>query len=293
MSPTQAGAGGTVPLTPGRDLGVDKLWNAWIEAYAGSISDRRYGLDMKGRMSTLTIGVDRRLTPDIVAGASVSLEKSLTTGFNYNLRSQSTGFSAGPYLAILLSPNWAIDGSFSYAQSNIDLQLAILNGSYVSPQYISTVDLHGQYDVLGVYLRPKFTASYVHIISNAYDLTGHLSNPLFTGDINLHLPKAKSNLGYSEASGEVSKIFIFANGTQIMPFAELGVHYEFERPNDGQILTGDFAFAIPAAWTGWVRSGVRISAFNSILFELKAGYLSLGQPGLDIWEGKARLSYGF
>ena len=88
-------------------------------------------------------------------------------------------------------------------------------------------------------------------------------------------------------------MFRFDNGMQIMPYAEAGIRYEFERPNDGQILTGDFLFAIPAPWTGWVKSGVRMSAFNSLLVEAAAGYVSLGQPGLDIWEGKFRVSYRF
>ena len=286
--------GATVPLTPGRDLGVDKLWNAWTETYVGSISDRRFGLDMKGRSTTVTLGVDRRMTPDVVAGASFSLENSTTTGFGDNLRSDSKGFSFGPYIAVMLSPNWVVDASVSYSQSSVDLQLAVLNGSFVSPQYTGTVNLHGQYEVLGVYARPKLSVSYSHIISNAYDLQGTLfEGRFFERDVNIHLPKTESNLGYAEASTEFSRIFSFSNGTQIMPYTELGLHHEFERPNGGQILTGDFLFAIPAPWTGWVKSGVRMSVFNSVLLEAGAGYLSLGQPGLDIWQGKFRLSYGF
>ena len=144
----------------------------------------------------------------------------------------------------MLSPNWVIDTSLSYSQSNIDLQLAVLNASYVSPQYTGTVNLHGQYEVLSVYARPKLSVSYSHIISNAYDLQGTLfEGRFFERDVKVHLPKTESNLGYAEASTEFSRMFSFSNGTQIMPYTELGVHHEFERPNAGQILTGDFLFA--------------------------------------------------
>ena len=41
-----------------------------------------------------------------------------------------------------------------------------------------------------------------------------------------------------------------------------------------------------------LRGGVRMS-INTVLLEASAGYLSFGQPDLDVWEGKLRLSVGF
>ena len=78
-----------------------------------------------------------------------------------------------------------------------------------------------------------------------------------------------------------------------MPFAELGANYEFERPNGGQILTGDLKEATPSPWSVSLRGGARMLLTNALQLEASAGYLSFGQDGLDIWEGKLHLSYAF
>ena len=74
--------------------------------------------------------------------------------------------------------------------------------------------------------------------------------------------------------------------------ASPSVQYGFLRPNGGEILTGELKSAFPSAWSGMLRGGVRMS-INTVLLEASAGYLSFGQPDLDVWEGKLRLSVGF
>ena len=90
-----------------------------------------------------------------------------------------------------------------------------------------------------------------------------------------------------------SRIYAFDNGMTIMPYAEIGAVYEFDRPNDGQILTADLALVTPSAWTGTFRVGARMQLNNSVQVEASGGYLSFGQSGLDIWEGKFQVSFGF
>ena len=78
-----------------------------------------------------------------------------------------------------------------------------------------------------------------------------------------------------------------------MPYAEIGATYEFDRPNGGQILTADLLLATPSAWAGTLRAGARMLLNNSVQVEASGGYLSFGQSGLDIWEGKFQISFGF
>ncbi|MGO4441059.1 hypothetical protein [Rhizobium sp. RAF56] len=78
-----------------------------------------------------------------------------------------------------------------------------------------------------------------------------------------------------------------------MPYAEFGVHYEFERPNGGQILTGELTMATPSPWTASVRTGMRALLTNNAQIEASVGYLSFGQNGLNVWDGQLRLSIGF
>jgi hypothetical protein len=136
----QAGAQGVapasqVPLTEGRDLGAPTLWNVWAEGSVLGISDERFGLDMETTVGTGTFGIDRRLSDDVVLGVSFSVQNSSTEGFGDFLQVDANGFTVGPYVAVRLSPHWAMDASLTYGQYDNDIELAILGGDYTSRTY--------------------------------------------------------------------------------------------------------------------------------------------------------------
>jgi outer membrane autotransporter protein len=265
------------------------LWNVWTEALYSHTTDRRYGLNTKGQVATFTVGLDRRLNEDVVLGLSLSLQSSSTDMFSGHLESKSKGFTVGPYLAVRLTPHWAINLSASYGQSDNDLRILFLDGGSLSQFYSGSIELHGQYSVGEFKLRPRVNVSYTHIRSGEQQLSGQiLGRP-----ITVTLPESSSNLGLVGAYAEVSRLFTFSNGTRLIPYAELGVQYEFERPNGGEILTANLDTVVPAAWAGSARGGFRMLVARSLLFDASGAYLSLGHPGLDVWEGKFRISYGF
>ena len=87
--------------------------------------------------------------------------------------------------------------------------------------------------------------------------------------------------------------FVLENGTTVVPFVEVGTNYAFAQPNHGQILTADLEFATPSALSGSLRAGGRMLLNDSVQDEASGGYLSFGQSGLDVWEGKFQISFGF
>jgi hypothetical protein len=276
-----------VPLTPGRDLGTQGLWNWWMEATYVSSSDSRAPLDTTGDVGTITFGLDRRLGAATVAGFMVSLDVGSTSSGDA-LRSNSTGFTLGPYLAFRLSEHWAVDASLSYGQLWIDQQIAFLNGSYISRVYSGSTNLHGQYQIGQFILRPRLSLNYAHVANDAFGVAGLLlGTPL-----DVRVPGSSYNLGTTDAYGEVSRIFTLSNGLRMMPYAEFGAHYAFERPFDGRLL-GDLSDETPSRWTFSIRSGVRAAWSDSVLLEASAGYLSLAQNGLNVWEGRIRASIAF
>ncbi|MBZ9655771.1 autotransporter outer membrane beta-barrel domain-containing protein [Phyllobacterium lublinensis] len=280
---------GTVPLTEGRDLVQSTLWNAWAEGSLIGTSDGRYGLDVDTRYGSVTFGLDRRLTDDVVAGLSFAIEDSRTTGYGDLLKADTNGISVGPYVAVRLSPHWAVDASLTYGQYDNQIELSILDGSYDSQRYSGSVTFHGQYTMGEYFVRPKASVSYAHIASDQYKMSGDI----FGLPINVRFPEDDFNYGVLEASTEFSRIFNLDNGKYVMPFAEIGANYEFERPNGGQILTGDLKEATPSPWSFLLRAGARMLLTDSFQLEASAGYLSFGQGGLDVWEGKLHLSYAF
>jgi len=278
-----------VPLTQGRDLGEPTLWNAWVQPLYVQVSDGRYGLDMDTQLGSVTFGLDRRFGDNVVLGSSFAYQNSATDGFGDLLQADSSGFSISPYLAVRMSPHWAVDASVSYGQYDNTLKLSVLEGNYDSQQWSGNITAHGQYTLGEYFVRPKASLTYSYINSDGYDLKGNVVGL----PINVAFPEDSFNFGIVEASTELSRIFVFDNGATVMPFAEIGATYAFDQPNDGQILTGDLELAAPSAWSGTLRAGARMLISNSVQVEASGGYLSIGQSGLDIWEGKLQVSVGF
>lgn len=290
-SGAQTGASGQVPITPGRDVGVGvtKEWNVWADANFVDVSDGRYGLDVTGWSRVGTVGMDRRITSNAIAGVFVSMEQNQAGGYGGFFSSSSWGPTIGPYAAMLLSDSWSIDGSLGYSRLSNDLTLAVLQGSFVSQRLSANLNLHAQYDLKVVNVRPRLTGNYMKTFSDAYSMQGTIVGRA------LSVTYGSANYDYAsmEFAAEFNKLFTMKGGDRLMPFAEFGMTYEAVRPNGGQILTSDLQLVVPSPWSMQARAGVRMLISNAVLLEARAGYLSFGQSGLDVVEARLNLSFSF
>ncbi len=280
---------GSVPLTPGRDLGDETPWNTWVDTTVLVIDDDRFENDTSTTTGTVTFGLDRAITDNLVAGASLSLQSGESDGFDGTMHATESGFTIGPYIALRLSEHWAIDGSVTYGRTENDLRLAVLDGDYISEQVAANVNLHGQYDLGFANIRPKGSLFYGRTFGDAYEMKGDVLGRTVT----VAFPESRFDYGAVEASAEINRVFFTENGLPVMPWAELGARYDFERPNDGQVLTGDLTLEDTTPWAVSLRSGLRMLVSETTLVEASAGYLSFGQKDLDVWEGRFYISFGF
>ena len=284
-SPTSA----VVPLTEGRDLVVESLWNGWVDLHHIGSQDRRNGLDLDNGTGGVTLGVDRRFGANDVAGWSLSLARSDSDGFGGTMTSQTKGFLVGPYLAVRLSDHWAADAAIAWGRDRTDTQLDVLQGNVDADRTTFAANANGQYEFDGTLVRPRLSGYYAHLSSGAYSLKGNVAGQ----SISLAMASTRSNYGVAEASGEVTRAFTLSGGSVVAPYARLAARYEFARPNDGEVLAGDLSMATTGPWGGSVRVGARALADRATMIEAEAGYLSLGQAGLDVWELRLYLSHAF
>lgn len=277
------------PLTPGRDLPPPSPWNAWSDAKLVSISDRRFDLDMDSLFGSAAIGIDRKVSKNLIVGVSFSFDQGRTTGYGGSLEVNTQSVSGGPYAALRLSEHWAADASLSFGVVESDLSLSVLDGSYTTRQVTGTANLYGQFVVNGFFLRPKLGTTYSYMDSDAYDLSG----TVLRRDVSVAMPGESLTYGVATLSAEVSRLFVLSDGNYVMPFAELGIDYEYERPNGGEILTGDLRLATPSPWSGSLEAGARMLFSNALQVEASGAYRSFGQANLDIWEGHLNVSLAF
>jgi outer membrane autotransporter protein len=270
-------------------LGAPAPWNFWSSFRFADISDDRYERESDSVARSVDMGLDRRITDDLIIGMTFSLEDSATDSFGGSLNIQTAGFRLGPYAAYRLSPHWAIDTLLTYGHYYNDVDLSVLSGDYNSERFSGEVTLHGQYRFGAFFVRPKASVSYSYVYSDDYDLAGRILNL----PVSVSVDGATANYGALDFSTEVSRNFNLPDGQPFRVFAELGAQYEFERPDDGKILSGDLTEVIPSPWEFSVRSGFRTLLNEAIQIEATGGYLSLGQEDLDVWEGKFHLSWSF
>jgi outer membrane autotransporter protein len=286
-APKQADA--VVPLTEGRDLVVESLWNGWVDVRHIDSKDRRNGLDLDNSTGGVTLGVDRRVGANAVAGLSLSLDRSDSDAFDGTMTSQTEGFLIGPYVAYRMSDHWAADAAIAVGRYKSDSQLDVLQGNYKADRYTFAVNANGQYEFDRTLVRPRFSVYYAHMNDDDYSLEGSIAGQ----SISLAMPKTSSNYGMAEASGEVTQSFMLSGGSVVAPYARLAVRYEFARPNDGEVLAGDLSMARTSPWGGSLRLGARALANRATMIEAEAGYLSLGQSDLNIWELRLYVSHAF
>ena len=277
-----------VPITPGRELPVETLWNAWSDVRVTGIGDRRNDLDLNSTAYSATFGADRRISDNTVLGAMIGFQAGDSNGFSGSIETSNRGFTIGGYAASRLTENWSADATLGYGLSSIDTDILMFSGDYLSHQFFANGSLRGQYVFDDVLIRPEASISFSHVTSGDYDLSG----TVFGRAATISLAGDDYNTGIFEARTEFSKPIV-SQDMIFTPFAEFGVQVDFARPNGGEILTGNLTYATSQRVRGTARAGFRTNIGDNVFLEASAGYLSIGEQDFDIVEGGVFFSIGF
>ncbi|TYC64156.1 autotransporter outer membrane beta-barrel domain-containing protein [Rhodobacterales bacterium] len=182
-----------------------------------------------------------------------------------------------------------VDGTLSYGFSSSQSGISVLSGDYLTHEFGATFGVHGQYVVNDFRLRPKATLTFNRVFSGAYDLAGTILNQY----LSVPIAGNAASLGTMEVTTEISRQFDIGGGRLIQPYVEAGAVYEYLRPNDGRILSGDLDFVTPSPWSFSLRGGATALVAENVSLDARGGYLSFGQNGLDVWKAQVRVAIGF
>jgi hypothetical protein len=281
-----AGQGGQPVAQP---ESVERRWNLWADEVYYDISDHREGLDMSGSTNVFSLGADTRLDKNTILGFSVSRVDSKVDSFNGGMRMAAGGFNIGPYLAYQVSDSWMLDGTLIYGWMDNKQDLLFLSGDYGSTSLSGSLGATGQYFWSNTSIRPRLAINYSHNRSKGYRMSGDYQG------LALHLDNESGSYNQGNMTGtvEFSRVYYTDIGLPLMPYAELGLDYGFERPNDGYILTGDLSSARTEPLSGTMRLGLRTLIGGEATLTTSAGYTSIGQDDLNIWEWRINLSKPF
>ncbi|MDW4498576.1 autotransporter outer membrane beta-barrel domain-containing protein [Sulfitobacter sp. D35] len=275
--------------TPGRYSLEPSLWNTWADATYTDIDDDRFGSGSESDIAMLSFGLDRRVSENLVLGFSASTQEARSEAFDGAIDIDTDGVTFGPYFGVRLSDNWSMDGAITWGEYQSDVSLLALQGDYDSDSVGGSLNLHGFFTAGETIIRPSFSLDLTRYDSEDHVIAGRVRGR----DFSVELAGSAYNYGTLSAETEFSRVFVGENGNTWMPYATIGALYEFERPDQGGVLTRNLTLEAPSRWSGSVRLGFRAQVARRFNVEASLGYLSIGQGGLDETEARLFVSYGF
>ncbi len=289
---SSSGSGGNepaAPITKGRQIYIEPLWNIWTDNYYYNINDNRHNLESKGATTNFNIGVDRRMSDHLVAGILLSRVGYHVTAINNSLANNATGYNIGPYFGYLITPNWSSNGSLTYGYLQNKNKVSSLNSSYRTQVASGVLQATGAYPFGHFQLRPQPLVSYTHYSNPAYAFNGLNGG----APVQVNRNSESYNFGYAQFKLEGNYSFETRSANLVQPYVDAGIDYVFAQPNDGQVLTGNLTLATVSPTTETLEVGVRSIISRVFLIDVSGGYLSFGQTGLSVWEMRLLASYSF
>lgn len=283
-----------VGLDQFEDIASQKgLWQVWADVRHTGVSDDRNEIDTSGYANSFLIGIHRSFGKDRLGGIAFANSKTSLGTFGSSVRNEGDSFFVGPYGGYRLDTHWLLDGWAAWGRTDNDTELDVLKGSFKSTTGLISANLTGGYDVGEYLLRPKLALFYSHNKSDAFDYTGSLPYANQIYNVTLRVNENSFEYATSEASGDISRIFTTTDGVQIIPALRLGVRYDIERPNDGQILNENLTMESTTPWSGSARIVLAVAPQRHQRFEVITGYYSIGRQDLDLWDIRFNAAVNF
>lgn len=283
-----------VGLDQFEDIASQKgLWQVWTDVRHTGVSDDRNEIDTSGHANSFLIGIHRSLGKDGLGGIAFANSKTSLGTFGSSVRNEGDSFFVGPYGGYRLDTHWLLDGWAAWGRTDNDTELDVLKGSFKTTTGLISANLTGGYDVGEYLLRPKLALFYSHNKSDAFDYTGSLPYANQIYNVTLRVNENSFEYATSEASGDISRIFTTTDGVQIIPALRLGVRYDIERPNDGQILNENLTMESTTPWSGSARIALAVAPQRHQRFEVITGYYSIGRQDLDLWDIRFNAAVNF
>ncbi|MFQ2112908.1 autotransporter outer membrane beta-barrel domain-containing protein [Aeromonas veronii] len=283
-----------VGLDQFEDIASQKgLWQVWTDVRHTGVSDDRNEIDTSGHANSFLIGIHRSLGKDGLGGIAFANSKTSLGTFGSSVRNEGDSFFVGPYGGYRLDTHWLLDGWAAWGRTDNDTELDVLKGSFKTTTGLISANLTGGYDVGEYLLRPKLALFYSHNKSDAFDYTGSLPYANQIYNVTLRVNENSFEYATSEASGDISRIFTTTDEVQIIPALRLGVRYDIERPNDGQILNENLTMESTTPWSGSARIALAVAPQRHQRFEVITGYYSIGRQDLDLWDIRFNAAVNF
>ncbi|MEZ5924088.1 MAG: autotransporter domain-containing protein [Hyphomicrobiaceae bacterium] len=145
-------------------------FDAWVEGHYRHFEDHAGSADTFGHFGVVYLGGDYLVTDAILVGALVQFdwaeERSRITGSNVS----GTGWMAGPYASIRLTPNVFLDGRIAWGQSDntVDPFGGFYEDNFKTDRWLANINLKGNWVYNSIRITPGVSYTYFNENQKAY-----------------------------------------------------------------------------------------------------------------------------
>jgi outer membrane autotransporter protein len=220
---------------------ADSRWGVWGDASGSFIgNDTNVGYD--GTSVVALAGIDYILDPAWIVGFNTGYVRGNLGLKSYSGTRTSNGAVVGPYASYIISPNFSLDGQFSYTRLSNDIATVVPgpSGGWNSNRLTGAVNLNGYADAGPIRLTGFTGYAYTWEGSNNSILSGVAP---FSNNI---------RFGVLKLGGEAGCQF-----DQLEPYIPLTFEYQTTNPQD---RTGRAALIVGAGlryqWNDQLKAGI-------------------------------------
>lgn len=257
-------------------------WNVWTDLRSISIEDRRYGLRNDATLNEGTLGIDRLVGDNTIAGIALNRESLNLSGYSGSVSLDYRGVSGGPYVAHRLQPNVFADAWVGWGTLDNDVLVSGVRGQYRTERVFLSTSVTGQFDLDSTNwrLRPRLGL-----------FIGEDRVDGFTDSAGNKSDSARFEYTSLDGSVDVNTLVKVNDTVMAQPFARLGVTYALKQINDGVVADANGDPVTQSPWAGSLRLGSRFLISSKTVLEANVGFLGLGQADLRATELRLALSF--
>lgn len=260
-----AGDAGALPLA----YEIASPWDIWVEGRYSAFDDDTAGLDRKGHVGVLYLGGDYRVTPNMIVGVLVQLDRAKDSSDVYTSKVTGNGWLAGPYMSARIDDNVYFDLRAAWGRSSNSITHANTetSGDFDTTRWLVKGTLAGNWVLDHWRITPSAELAYAEESADA-----------FTNSAGTFIAGQDVSLGRLQFGPEIGYRFAHSADTFIEPFAAIKGVWDFDNPNaaiiDGYVVG-------PGEFWGRLQGGLNVATSSGGQVRSLASWDGLGTGGYN------------
>ena len=257
---------------------MKQRFDLWVEGQLTSYDDTTGGINREGDFKILYIGADYAITPGILLGALVQIDRTDEKVNEDDLKGNvdGTGWMAGPYLGIKIRDDLFFDARAAWGRSNNDISLTdplagLRTGSFETDRWLASASLTGNYQFGALRVAPQVEIAYGNESSKAYK--NSLGQTIDAVDITI----GRLTFGPEFSYREVTK-----DGTIIEPHLSIKGIWNFDT-EELKLSTGTYK---TEEFRAQIEGGIIVRLPEGYAVRAAGSYDGLGDDDLEAWSFK-------